>query len=85
MLILGQFRSGLSTIEMGCGGDGWMVLSWWFDVCHLLILCWVAMAVGKERVAVAVGKERVAGLLWLCVSILCTIKKNLMISLKTLM
>ena len=31
----------------GCGSDGWVVLSWWMEVC--LLLCWVAVSVGKER------------------------------------
>ena len=32
LLILGQFCGGLSTIEMGCSGDGWVVLGWWLGV-----------------------------------------------------
>ena len=38
MLILGQFCGGLYTVEMGCSGDGWVVPSWWLDIC-LLLLC----------------------------------------------
>ena len=33
---------------LGCGGDSWVVLSWWLENC-LLLLCWVAVIVGKER------------------------------------
>ena len=33
---------------MGCGGNGLVVLSWWLDIC-LLLLCWVAVIIGKER------------------------------------
>ena len=55
---LAWFLFGLVCIEMGCGSDVWVVLSWWLDVCHLLLLCWVVVAIGKERVVVAVGKER---------------------------
>ena len=56
MLILGQFRSGLSTIEMGCSGDGWMVLSWWFDVCHLLILARLLWPLGKRGLLGCCGR-----------------------------
>ena len=50
-LILDQFCGGLSTIEMGCSGGGWVVLGWWLGVTPLLFLffCWVAVSVGKER------------------------------------
>ena len=33
---------------LGCGGDGWVVLSWWLEN-FLLLLCWVAVLVGKEK------------------------------------
>ena len=33
---------------MGCDGDSWVVLSWGFSIC-LLLLYWVTIIVGKER------------------------------------
>ena len=59
MLILGQFCGGLSTVAMGCGGDSWVVLSWWLDVCHLLLLYWVAMTVGKEKENLKGEREKI--------------------------
>ena len=33
---------------LGCGGDSWVVLSWWLENCLLLLLCYVAVIVGKR-------------------------------------
>ena len=42
------FGMGFSA-GLGCSGDSWVVLSWWLENCLPLLLCWVAVIVGKER------------------------------------
>ena len=49
LLIFGQFCGGLSTVEMGCRGGGWVVLGWWLGVSPPLLLfffCQIAMSFG---------------------------------------